>query len=144
MITDFRHEHLEQCVGCFTAAYNGEPWNNHWTTVTATRYLQELVRNPRFVGLTLWHDSRVIGAVFCHERTWWNNDELYIDELFIVPDCQRQGYGTQLLASVERLVREKKLAGITLLTDRRMPSADFYNKNGFCEGSHIVFMYKVV
>ncbi len=49
-----------------------------------------------------------------------------------------------LLNAVECYIKEKGLAGFTLLTNRYTPAPDFYQKNGFSVGEHVLFMYKVV
>jgi len=132
------------CVQAFMKAYNGAPWNSHWTSETADRYLKEIAANPRFVGFVVIEGGEVAGAAFCREKTWWTNDELYVEEFFLSPEHQRKGFGKALLAHIEDYIRQRGLAGFTLLTDRFMPSVDFYEKNGFAKGEHVVFMYKVV
>jgi ribosomal protein S18 acetylase RimI-like enzyme len=64
--------------------------------------------------------------------------------LFVSPELQRQGYGTALLKAVESYIKEKGLAGFTLLTNHYTLAPNFYRKNGFCDGEHVLFMYKVV
>lgn len=135
---------LEQCSDLLIQAYNGEPWNNNWTTETAKKYLQEFMDSTRFIGFALLNDNNIIGAAFCHERTWWTNDELYIDELYISPNYQNQGCGKQLLQFIEQYIKDNKLAGITLLTNKYMPALKFYNKNEFTNAEHVIFMYKEI
>jgi aminoglycoside 6'-N-acetyltransferase I len=88
-------------------------------------------------------DNSVKGAILCREKTWWNNNEIFVEEMFVSPELQRQGYGTSLLNAVEFYIKEKGLAGFTLLTNRYTPAPNFYRKNGFSEGEHVLFMYKV-
>jgi aminoglycoside 6'-N-acetyltransferase I len=140
----YKNNDIDSCADLLIKAYNCQPWNNHWTDVTAKRYLQEIAATPRFVGFTIAVDGNIAGAAFCHERTWWTKDELYMDELFIAPEYQRQGLGKQLLQFIEAYIKEKKLAGFTLLTNRYMPAPEFYRKNGFTDAEHVLFMYKEV
>lgn len=62
--------------------------------------------------------------------------------MFIRPDCQRQGLGSELIAEAERYVRDKKLAGLTLTTNRYAPAPNFYRKNGFSDAEHVLYMFK--
>ncbi|MDF2685415.1 MAG: family N-acetyltransferase [Clostridia bacterium] len=140
----YKNDDLNKCIDLLINAYNCEPWNNHWTADTAKRYLQEFVSCPRFVGFTISLDKNIVGAAFCHERTWWNNDELYVDEFYIDPNYQRQGFGKQLIQFIENYIKEKKLAGFTLLTNKYMPAPNFYRKNGFADAEHVLFMYKEI
>jgi aminoglycoside 6'-N-acetyltransferase I len=41
------------------------------------------------------------------KKTWWNNNEIFVEEMFISPELQRQGYGTALLNTVEDYIKEK-------------------------------------
>ena len=142
MIREFQRDDIQKCVQLLMAAYNGEPWNCQWTTETATRYLSEFVSNDDFVGFVIYKSDTMIGAMFAHRKTWWTNDELFVDEVFIDPDFQRQGYGENLLSHAENYVRSKKLAGLTLLTNKYFPAKGFYEKNGYTQAEHVIFMYK--
>ncbi|NLT15498.1 MAG: GNAT family N-acetyltransferase [Clostridiales bacterium] len=144
MIKPYMSTDMESCVRVMIEAYNGPPWNDHWMMETATRYLKEFEESPRFFGFTLWEGGALIGAAFCREKTWWNKDEIKVEELFIAPQYQRQGYGKQLLQAIEAYIKEHSLAGFTLLTNRYMPALDFYKKNDFAPADHVVFMYKVI
>lgn len=135
---------LDACAALLVDAYNGEPWNDHWTPETASRYLGEFMRAPRFQGFLLLEDGRAAGAVFGHGKTWWTSDEFFVDEFFISASFQRKGLGGKLLARVEEYVKSLGLAGITLLTDRHMPAVNFYLKNSFSRADHVIFMYKIL
>lgn len=137
-------KHVGECAALLMRAYNVEPWTCHWTTETTTRYLKEYMAHPRFVGFVGYEENKIIGAAFCHAKTWWTNDELVIEEFYLAPEFQRKGYGTCLLQHIEKYIVEKRLAGFTLLTNRFMPAVNFYEKNGFIKGEHVLFMYKVV
>ncbi|MBN2852524.1 MAG: GNAT family N-acetyltransferase [Clostridia bacterium] len=141
-IVKMKHEHLVPCAKLLIEAYNGLPWNNNWNDDSSIKYLMEYFVNPSFAGFIIIEDEKVIGAAFCHEKTWWTGDELFIDEFYISPVFQHRGLGTELLKHIENYVEKRKLAGITLLTNRHMPSLDFYVKNKFTKAKHIVFMYK--
>jgi aminoglycoside 6'-N-acetyltransferase I len=135
---------LPACAALLIDAYNREPWHNHWTMDTAMRYLSEFLRAERFKGFLMEQDGRAVGAAFCHSRTWWTGDELYVDEFYIASDMQRKGLGGELMAALEAYVQEQGWNGITLLTNRHFPARDFYQKHGFSEAEHVVFMYKVL
>lgn len=59
-------------------------------------------------------------------------------------ELQRKGYGAMLLKRVEQYIKEKGLAGITLLTNKYAPAPKFYRKNGFVDCEHILYMCKEV
>lgn len=142
MIREFHPDDIQACVDLLIEAYNDDPWNCHWTTETATRYLNEYVSSENFVGFVICENTTVAGAMFAHRKTWWTKDELFVDELYIAPRCQRQGYGAKLLAHAEAYASAKDLTGLTLLTNRYMPAVAFYTKHEYVQAEHVVFMYK--
>lgn len=142
-IRDITPADIETCAALLIDAYNREPWNDHWTMETATRLLREFMQVERFKGFLLEEDGVAVGAAFCHSRTWWTNDELFVDEFYIANNKQRMGLGGELMAAVEAYTKAMGLAGVTLLTNRYFPAMDFYRKLGFEEAGHVVFLYKV-
>ena len=94
------------------------------------------------MGFVLEENGTIIGAMFAHEKIWWNNSELYIDEMFVLPENQRSGYGSMLINAAEEYVKEHNLAGLTLCTNKYAPAPNFYRKNGFVDNEFIMFMYK--
>ena len=132
------------CADILCKVYNNELWQCRWTAETACAYLEDYFDEKKFVGFVIEEDNVVIGAMFTHEKIWWNNSELFIDEMFIIPDMQRKGYGKMLIKAAENYVSEHKLAGFTLSTNKYAPAPDFYKKNGFSVCEHILFMCKEV
>jgi aminoglycoside 6'-N-acetyltransferase I len=135
---------LEACVNLLIEAYNPSPWNYHWTQETGKKYLSEFICNDNFIGYVLLESEEIIGAMLAHRKTWWTNDEIFVDELFIKPDRQRHGCGEMLMKEAEQLAKEMGLGGVTLLTDRYHPAKLFYEKNGYTLAEHVIFMYKEV
>jgi GNAT superfamily N-acetyltransferase len=144
MIRPYVNGDLSGCVQLLMAAYNGEPWRNHWTEETGSMYLGEYAGSAQFVGWVALEEGRLAGALFGHRKVWWTQDELFVDELFVHPDFQGRGHGRRLLQTAEEHCVKNGLAGVTLLTDRHMPSLAFYQQNGYSAGDHVIFMYKVV
>jgi aminoglycoside 6'-N-acetyltransferase I len=144
MIKKFEASDLSECAEIMMSVYNNEHWQCCWTLETAISYLHDYYDSKKFVGFTLWIDRVIKGAIFCHEKIWWNNNEVFVDEMFISPELQRQGYGTALLTVVEKYVKEHDLAGLTLSTNRFTPAPNFYRKNDFSDAEHVLFMYKEI
>ena len=135
---------IEACAKILCLVYNNEIWQCRWSESTATSYLKDYFENKKFVGNILEIDDKVCGAIFCHEKIWWNNSEIFIDEMFIKPDLQRKGYGSELIKDLGDYIIEHKLEGFTLSTNRHSPAPEFYKKNGFIDCDHVLFMAKVM
>ncbi len=144
MIRKFEASDLESCARILMSVYNNETWQCFWSFEKAKEYLKDIIDYKNFVGFTLLVDKDVKGAILCREKTWWNNNEIFVEEMFVSPEQQRQGYGTNLLNAVEYYIKEKGLAGFILSTNRYTSAPSFYRKNGFCDGEHVLFMYKVI
>ncbi|HSL85448.1 MAG TPA: GNAT family N-acetyltransferase [Bacteroidales bacterium] len=142
MVRKFELEDLTACAEIMMSVYNNELWQCRWSLEKAKDYLMDYVKCHKFIGYTLWLDDKIVGALFSHEKIWWNSNEIFIDEMFVSPPHQRKGYGTELLNAVENYIEEHKLAGFTLTTNRFTPAPDFYRKNGFTDAEHVLFMYK--
>ena len=135
---------IDACVTLLIEAYNPPPWNDHWTVETGKRYLSDFISNSNFIGYVVAESDEIVGAMFARRKVWWTNDEIFVDELFIKPDRQRQGYGKLLMDRIEELSKELGLGGVTLLTNRHYPAKMFYEKNGYMGAEHVIFMYKEV
>lgn len=139
-----RQEDIPACAEILCQVYNNEMWQCHWEKDTAIEYLTDFFEMKKFVGFVLEENSVVQGGLFAHEKIWWNNSEVFIEEMFVKPELQRQGGGSKLLQAVEAYVKEKGLAGMTLATNKYAPAPLFYRKNGFQENECIILMYKEV
>ena len=130
------------CAQIMCSVYNNEMWQCLWNEETASEYLTDFFDMKKFIGYVVENDGEVVGGIFAHEKVWWNNSEVYIEEMFIKPTLQRSGYGSLLIKKISEYISEKGLAGITLSTNRYAPAPDFYRKNGFVDCEHVLFMAK--
>ena len=135
---------IPACAEILCNVYNNEMWQCRWEKETAIEYLTDFYDMKKFVGYVLEEDGVVLGGIFAHEKVWWNNSEVFIEEMFVKPDLQRKGYGSMLLRAMDEYVKEKGLAGLTLSTNKYAPAPLFYKKNGFAENEYIFFMYKEI
>ncbi len=142
MIRKMQKTDISACAELLCAVYNNEMWQCRWTMETGIAYLEDYFDAKKFIGFVLEDNGKIIGAMFAHEKIWWNNSELFIDEMFIRPENQRCGYGSMLINAAEEYVKENKLAGLTLCTNKYAPAPNFYRKNGFTDNEFIMFMYK--
>lgn len=133
---------LAACADILMSVYNNELWQCRWTADAALEYLSDFFTAKKFVGYVAVEDGRLTGAVFAREKVWWNNSEVYVEEMFVRPECQRMGCGSRLMQRLEAYVADRGLAGITLSTNRYAPAPAFYRKHGFADCGHVLFMAK--
>ena len=133
---------IPACADILCSVYNNEMWQCRWSREVATEYLADFFTMRKFVGYVLDDSAEIVGGIFAHEKVWWNNSEVFVEEMFVKPEQQRKGYGALLLGKVEEYVKEKGLAGITLSTNKYAPAPHFYRKNGLADCEHVLFMAK--
>lgn len=133
---------ITACADILCSVYNNEMWQCRWDRETAVEYLTDFFTMKKFVGYVVTEGEEILGGIFAHEKVWWNNSEVFVEEMFIKPELQRKGLGSLLLKKVEEYISENGLAGITLSTNRYAPAPNFYRKNGFTDCEHVLFMAK--
>ena len=133
---------IVSCAEVLCSVYNNELWQCIWTEQTAAEYLTDFFEMKKFVGYVLEEGNEIMGGIFAHEKVWWNNSEIFVEEMFIKPEQQRKGYGSLLIGQVEKDAEERSFAGITLSTNKYAPAPNFYRKNGFSDCEHVLFMAK--
>ena len=133
---------IPACARILMDVYNNELWQCRWQQETAEKYLTDYLTAGKFLGFAAEENGALCGTLFAHEKVWWNNSEVFIEEMFVKPELQRKGYGSMLLQTVEAYVKEKGLAGLTLETNKYAPAPGFYRKNGFQDNEYVIVMYK--
>ncbi len=141
-IRPFSPNDTDACARIFMAAYNQMPWNYRWEHDKAVKYLTEYAGAQNFTGLVAEDNGVVCGAMFGHIKTWWTNDQLFIDELFVDGTKQGRGIGKQIMAHCEAICKEKGIEMITLMTNKLMPAYEFYITNDYSKVDQYVFMFK--
>lgn len=137
-------ENLEACANVYIKAYSHAPWNYDWKLDAAINYLNEYISSEQFIGFVIFDDGDIAGALLAHTRTWWTNNQLYIDEFFISPASQKKGFGKLLLNHAEEYARNNDLGVITLLTNKYMPVMKFYDSNNFIHAQPFVMLFKKI
>jgi aminoglycoside 6'-N-acetyltransferase I len=141
-ISPFIKSDIDKCAVLYMQAYNCPPWNYNFSHEKAVKYLTEYTDRNRFTGFVLREGDDIAGAMLGHSKTWWTNDLLYIDELFVAPESRGKGYGKQLLDHIENYSRGQGYEVITLMTNKHMPAFQFYNHVDYIQAEHFVFMFK--
>lgn len=141
-IRDMLPGDIPSCAEILCSVYNNAMRQCCWTQENAVAYLTDISRMPRFLGYVAVEEDEVFGAIFAREKIWWNNHEVYVEEMFVRPERQQNSIGSQLMRRVEDDVRRHALAGVTLSTNRYATAAQFYRKVGFADCGHVLFMAK--
>ncbi len=127
----------------FVKIFSRAPWNDHWDDREQLRlYMEELLGAPNSLTLGLFEGDVLTGISLGRIRHWYQGTEYWIDELGVDPERQQRGAGRRFLELIGGYLRERQVAAIVLLTDRRVPAYRFYQKNGFSEQAGQVLFVK--
>jgi GNAT superfamily N-acetyltransferase len=71
-------------------------------------------------------------ALFFHNySTWRARHGIYLEDLFVKPECRGRGYGKALLVELARIARERGCARLEwAVLDWNRPAIDFYRSLG--------------
>ena len=124
-----------------------------WIAVIGRKPLPMLADYPQLISQRFVYvlmDGKQIAAVLV---IWPSSGSLYIDNIAVHPDYQRQGIGERLLGFAEQKAREVGLPRLTLVTNAKMESNQaYYRKHGYSEtrrdltadGREVVWMHKPI
>ena len=141
MIRVMESKDLVRCGWIYAKAFPMEHWGIDWTPDNAAEYLQDFFEQKRFVGYVYEENDEIAGCVFALRKISGSKEEIYVNEMAVLPERQGHGIGTQLLNTVKEYSKEKGLAGIVLYTSEYAPAAQFYKKNGFQLSQGTICMY---
>lgn len=124
--------------------FSGEPWNDVWTDKQLHAYVSELIENKNSLSFGVYLDGNLIGMALGRTKSWYEGTEYWIEEFGILPDRQQSGTGSAFIEELEKILAEKGIEYIVLLTERNVPAYRFYKKNGFREKEENVFFVKAL
>ena len=135
---------ISKCAKTLIEAFKAEPWNENWTFEQAYTRIDEIMSGRVSRGYIVFDKEKnvVVGMVIGRIMTYISKKELWLDEVSIHPDYQRNGIGTKMFEYVKQeLCKENdEIDHIVLTTMRGYPSVAFYEKIGFHIDENVIFM----
>ena len=107
MIRVMENIDLAQCGMIYAKAFPMEHWGIDWTAENATEYLRDFFEQKRFVGYVYEENDEVLGCIFALCKISGSKEEIYINEMAVLPERQGNGIGKQLLNAVKDYSKEK-------------------------------------
>ncbi|WLR46476.1 GNAT family N-acetyltransferase [Halobacillus litoralis] len=131
VIKAFENTEIESCVDLYTKIFNSEPWNEEWSYDIAKEKLTDLYNTPKFLGLTLYQGSELVGFIGENRKRTPKGIVFYIAELCINNDIQGKGLGSLLLESLEEQLNKDKVSSIYLITSNGGLAERFYIRKNY-------------
>ena len=135
-------DHINDIANLLVNTFNLEPWNESWTHKMAKERISGLIFNPMAIAYAAIQDNELIACLIGYKTNYMLSKEFYIEEFFVSTYFQNKGYGTAILEFIESDLEREGVVSLTLLTEHGFPSEKFYEKNGFIQNKHLVFMKK--
>ncbi|MBQ6862960.1 MAG: GNAT family N-acetyltransferase [Clostridia bacterium] len=137
---DIAHLHRMLCAIAALHAQERPDIFRNGTSKYSTQQLQELLQDPTYRIFTADNGERVFGYVFCvvqsvsGHQLLQDKKELYVDDLYVDPDCRGFGAATALM---QRAKEEAQAIGCDCLTlnvwNFPTSACGFYEKLGYTE-----------
>ena len=135
---------LDLYTKLFIEVFNKEPWNDNWTTETASKRLNQFINVETFDGLSLWNDGNLVGVIMGRSEQYYDGVYFQIQEFYVDNNVQGKGYGTLLLNEFEDRLKKKGVVNINLITIRNIKTEGFYVKKGYTVDNNMCFMNKFI
>jgi GNAT superfamily N-acetyltransferase len=126
-------QQLEPCAELYKAVFNGEPWNDEWTSLLAYRRLEDIYNSPGFIGVAAFVDQQIAGCIFGNIEQYYTGAYFNLKEMFVTTALQRQGIGQQLFEYLWAHLRQRQITSVLLFTSKDLFPYTFYTRHGFHE-----------
>ena len=143
IVRELKAGDLMACSELYSQVFSGPPWSENWDKEKAYERLSHFQRSEGFIGL-IAEDKQIRGFVLGNAEPFLDGHWFYLREMCVSIENQGQGIGTNLIKQLRVNLESNKVKNIYLATDRNIPAANFYEKNGFFQEEKMGFYYKGV
>jgi len=141
LVREIKNEDLESCAALYSRVFSGAPWSEKWSKEKAHERISHFFNSKGFVGL-LSENKNITGFVLGNTEPFVDGSWFYLREMCVDANYQGQGVGSTLLNELKEKLVIRAIRNIYLATEREIPAASFYEKNGFSQENKMVFYYK--
>lgn len=122
---------LQTMATVLAASYNAPPWNDEWSTESATLKLRHAVSSPDYIGGVVRDSTGVIVAGFSGNiEPYFSGDYFFLKDMFVHPDVQHRGIGRMMMSTLLEQLQERAVPTIMLFTGQTTPAKELYTKYG--------------
>lgn len=131
ILRNIEEDDIEICAELFMQVFSSDPWNEEWSIVFANERLSHFYQSKGFFGVLAEEQNSVVGFALGNTEPFYFGSMFYLREMCIKTKLQNKGVGKEILKALEDELLTKKINRIYLTTERDIPAASFYQKNGF-------------
>ena len=137
-------EHIKEIAEIYVDAFNCQPWNDKWTTESASKRISQMINCEGFDGLVAYKDEKLIGMILGNHEYYYDAMLFQIKEFCVDVKIKGIGIGAKLLDEFTTRLKTKGIDRIILLTSRTDGTEGFYKKHGFVGFEGMVMMGKEI
>ncbi|HML47599.1 MAG TPA: GNAT family N-acetyltransferase [Clostridia bacterium] len=140
---ELQEHHLPMIARHYVETYNAPPWEDAWTEELALQKLEEMMDCSGAFGLVGQYDSGLFaGVILGNTELYFNCKQFFVKDFFVPLALQGSGFGSALMAELERRLTGMGVEEIYLFTAKGERTEGFYQKRGFRRWEHMVLMGK--
>lgn len=136
-----QEEDIERCAVLFTQVFSSHPWSEPWNNNFAKERLLHFYKSTGFVGVLAEQDD-FLGFALGNTEPFYSGPIFYLREMCVQAELHNRGVGHQLLQFLQKKLSEQKVGGMYITTQKNIPAASFYQKNGFSYSEDMGFYAK--
>jgi len=133
---------LPELSTMFVEAFNAPPWNDRWTSETATKRLRQMMNCEGFIGLACYKDKILSGMILGNIEHYFDCTHFHIKEFCVRLNLRGSGIGTQLLNEFEARLNARGVSKVYLFTSRTDETEKIYQRRGYRSWNDMVIMGK--
>tara|TARA_Y100001949_G_C15955588_1_gene316804 strand:+ start:900 stop:1340 length:441 start_codon:yes stop_codon:yes gene_type:complete len=141
ILRNIQEADIDACALLFAQVFSSEPWNEEWNKEFASERISHFFQSKGFIGV-LAEDDGIIGFALGNTEPFYFGSMFYLREMCTHRNLQKQGVGNKILGALEAELCSHKVKSIYLTTERAIPAAKFYQKNGFSYSEKMGFYAK--
>lgn len=127
-VHEFSERHIGPCSSIYADVFGNPPWNEHWSPGSAGSVIRRAVCKKGFIGFVAEYRGNCAGCLFGYQVC---RRVFYLNELFVLPECQGLGMGKALVCVLFDELKRKRISYSVLLTKQGTPAERFYYGVGF-------------
>jgi len=122
---------IKRCAVLYSQVFSSKPWNEGWNADLARERLAHFYHSKGFIGVLAEEKEDIMGFALGNAEPYYFGSIFYLREMCIKTKLQNLGLGKRTLNALENECSAKKINKLYLTTERAIPAASFYQKNGF-------------
>lgn len=126
----------------YVAVFNGPPWNEQWTMMSAVERMKQLIHSDGFYGFICSVDTVPCGFILGQRESLYNESQFHIKEMGIIGMEENRDIGTSMVSELERVLKDTGVQKMYLMTDKINGIVNFYTNNGFKEWDSMMLLGK--